>query len=345
VKALVLERKGEISIRDIEVDETLGSRDVRIALHTVGVCGSDVHYYTNGRIGPFVVKKPMILGHEASGTVVETGSEVRGLEPGDRVCMEPGIPNPTSRASLHGMYNLDESVLFWATPPVHGVTRTSVVHPAAFTFKIPDSVSFGEAAMVEPLAIGMHAAKKAAIKPGDVAVVTGAGTIGVTAALAALAGGCSKVIVTDVKPAKLEIAGRYEGIIPVDLQNEDPVQRVKELTDGWGADLVFEASGSPAAIASLFEFLCPGGCAVLIGIPVESAEIDVAGAQSREARIETIFRYTNMYPRTLALLESGKIDLKPLITETYPFDDGIKAYEYAANPSPSSVKIQIQVAD
>jgi D-xylulose reductase len=176
MKALVLEKKGDLHLRNIEVPDSPGPDDVKIAVHTVGVCGSDVEYYTHGAIGPFVVKEPMILGHEASGTVIETGGNVTGLKPGDRVCMEPGVPDPMSKPSLRGMYNLDPSVVFWATPPVHGVTRPTVVHPAAFTFKLPDEVSYGEAAMVEPLAVGMHAATKAKIKPGDIGVVIGAGT-------------------------------------------------------------------------------------------------------------------------------------------------------------------------
>ncbi len=344
VKALVLEKKGEISIRDIDIDEALGPRDVRIDIHTVGICGSDVHYYTHGGIASFVVTKPMILGHEASGTVAEIGADVANLKPGDRVCMEPGIPDPMSKASISGMYNLDPSVVFWATPPVHGITRPSVVHPAAFTFKIPDTIGFDEAAMVEPLAIGLHAAKKAAISPGDTAVVTGAGTIGMVTALAALAGGCSKVIITDVKAAKLRIAGRYSGIIPVDLTTEDAIAKVMDLTDGWGADIAFEASGSLAAVASIFDFLSPGGRAVFIGMPVEPVELDIVKAQAKEIRIETIFRYTNAYRRSIALIESGKVDLKPLITDTFDFNEGIEAYNFAANPPPSSVKIQIQIA-
>jgi len=158
MKALVLEAKKKLSMRDITLEERLGPRDVRIALRTVGVCGSDIHYYTHGEIGPFVVRAPMILGHEASGVVLEVGGEVKHLKEGDRVCMEPGIPDATSKASRLGMYNLDPSVRFWATPPVHGVTRPTVVHPADFTFKLPNNVGFGEGAMVEPLAVGMHAA-------------------------------------------------------------------------------------------------------------------------------------------------------------------------------------------
>lgn len=139
MEALVLEKKDVLNLRDIELDETLGPHDVRIALRTVGICGSDVHYYTHGAIGQFVVREPMVLGHEASGVVVEVGAEVKHLKVGDRVCMEPGIPDPNSKATLLGMYNLDPAVRFWATPPVHGVLRPTVVHPAAFTFKLPDN--------------------------------------------------------------------------------------------------------------------------------------------------------------------------------------------------------------
>jgi D-xylulose reductase len=201
MKSLVLERKDELSLRDFPIDkdeEVVGPREVRIKLHTVGICGSDVHYYTHGRIGHFVVDAPMILGHEASGPVIETGSEVTTLEVGDRVCMEPGIPDPNSRATRLGMYNIDPAVRFWATPPIHGILRPTVVHPEAFTFKLPDNVSFAEAAMVEPLAVGVHAATKARVKPGDIAVVMGAGPIGLVTALSALAAGCARVYVTDL---------------------------------------------------------------------------------------------------------------------------------------------------
>lgn len=341
MKALVLEKKGELSIRDIDIVEHLGPDDVRIALHTVGVCGSDIHYFTHGAIGPFVVKAPMVLGHEASGTVIEVGGNVTSLKAGDRVCMEPGIPNPMSKASLNGMYNLDPSVIFWATPPFHGVMRPEVVHPAAFTFKIPENVGFGEAAMVEPLAVGMHAAKKARIKPGDVAVVIGAGTIGVVTALSAVAGGCSRVFITDVKQEKLNIASQFGSLETV--ADTDAVQTVRKLTEGWGADIVFEASGNEKAAESVVDYLCPGGCIVLVGMPLSPISLDVVKAQAKEARIETIFRYANVYQRALALMGSGKIDLKPLITETFSFSDSVKAYEYAVNPKPASVKIQIEL--
>ena len=346
MKAVVLEKKGEITLRDIEIDEELGPKDVRIDVKSVGVCGSDVHYYTHGAIGSFVVEEPMVLGHEASGVVSEVGAEVSSLAVGDRVCMEPGIPDPAGRASRLGMYNLDPAVRFWATPPIHGCLRPSVVHPADFTFKLPESVSFGEGAMVEPLAIGMHAATKARIKPGDVAVVIGAGTIGMVTALAALAGGCSRVIISDVKQPKLDIAAGFGPVTPVNVAEENVASVVEEVTDGWGADIVFEASGSPKAAAAVFDYACPGGTVVFIGMPPEGTlPFDVVAAQAKEIGMKTIFRYAHMYPRAVALLGSGKIDIAPLLTERYPFERSVAAFDYACDPKPTSVKIQIEFSD
>jgi D-xylulose reductase len=342
MKALVLEKVKELSIRDIDIKETLGPDDVRIQIKSVGICGSDVHYYKFGSIGPFIVKKPMVLGHEASGIIIEAGHNVRDLKIGDRVCMEPGIPNPISRATRLGIYNLDPDVVFWATPPVHGCLRETVVHPALLTFKLPDDVSFDEGAMVEPLAVGLHAARKACIKPGDIALVTGAGTIGMVTALAAAAGGCSKVIVTDVIQPKLDMAAKF-GMIPVNIKERNLNEVVRDITNGWGVDLIFEASGNEASISGVFEPLCPGGKVVFIGMPVKPVPVDIVAAQAKEARMETIFRYAHVYPSAVSLLSSGKIDVKQLITDRYKFKDSIKAYEYAANPKPTSVKVMIQL--
>lgn len=343
MKALVLEEKGKLSLRDFDIQEEMGPEDVRVSLGTVGVCGSDVHYYTNGRIGPFVVNEPMILGHEASGIVREVGEQVTSLRVGDRVCMEPGIPNTKSRASLSGMYNLDESLTFWATPPVHGVMRPEVVHPAAFTYKLPENISLSEGAMVEPLAVGMHAVTKAGLQPGDFGVVIGAGTIGMVTMLSAVAGGCGQLVVTDVKQPKLDLARTLGPVHPVNVSKESPGGVVRELTDGWGADVVFETSGHPDAIAQALEVLRPGGKMVYVGIPEAPVAFDVPSALPREISIQTIFRYANVYSRALSLMSSGQIDVKPLISRTYPFDKSIEAYEYSVNPEPDNVKVQIEI--
>jgi D-xylulose reductase len=345
MKALVLEKTDELNLRNIDIKEKLGPRDVRIAIRNVGICGSDVHYYAHGRIGDFVVREPMVLGHEASGVITETGAEVENLKVGDRVCMEPGIPDPNSRASRLGMYNLDPAVVFWATPPVHGVLRPSVVHPADFTFKLPDNVSLAEGAMVEPLAVGMHAATKAKITPGDVAVVTGAGTIGMMTALSALAGGCSRVIISDVVQPKLDLAATFGPITPVNVKEQDLAEVVMDATDGWGADLVFECSGAAQAAEGIFKLLCPGGAAVLVGMPDGPIAYDVVAAQIKEARVEHIFRYAHVYDRALALMAGGKIDVKPMITDTFAFKDSIAAFDFAREMPPTSVKVQIELPE
>ena len=343
MKALVLEKTRHLALRDMEQPLVLGLDDVKIAVETVGICGSDVHYYTHGRIGPYVVEKPMVLGHEASGVVVEVGANVGALKPGDRVCMEPGIANDKSRATRLGLYNLDPDVVFWATPPVHGCLTPYVVHPANLTFKLPDNVSFAEGAMIEPLAVGMQAVTKARVTPGDVALVIGAGPIGIMVALAALAGGCSTVIISDIQNPKLEIAGCYDGIVAVNSRERDLAGFIREFTGNWGVDVVFEASGHPSAFKGIFEFIRPGGTAVFVGMPVEPVQLDIVSAQSKEVRIETVFRYANVYDRALALIASGKVDLKPLITETYPFGESVQAFERAAEGRPRDIKLQIHL--
>ncbi len=343
MRALVLERKSELSLRDIDLPREVGPGQIKIAIHTVGVCGSDVHYYTHGRIGPYVVNAPMVLGHEGAGTVIEVGAGVEAFKIGDRVCMEPGVPNLASRASKLGIYNVDPAVQFWATPPIHGILTPEVVHPAAFTYKLPENVSFAEGAMVEPFAIGMQAAARARIAPGDVGAVIGAGPIGIMVALAALAGGCAKVFVADFAKEKLAIAARYSGIVPVDVAREPIAMAVARATDGWGADVVFEASGSPKAFADIFDIARPGGAVVLVGLPVAPVQIDVPGAISKELRIETVFRYANIFDRALNLIASGKVDLKPLITGVFAFEDSVKAFERAARGLPSDVKLQIEM--
>jgi D-xylulose reductase len=341
MKAVVLEKKQELTIRDIDLPLELGTQDLKIRIHTAGICGSDIHYYLHGRIGPFVVEEPMVLGHEASGTVVEVGTAIKTFEIGDRVCMEPGIPNLGSRASLLGMYNVDPSVRFWATPPVNGCLTPFVVHPAAFCFHLPDNVSYAEGAMVEPFAIGMQAAAKASLKPGDVALVTGAGTIGMMTALAALTGGCSHVFISDLAQEKLNIIGKYANITPVNIQRVDLKQFIAQATGDWGVDVVFEASGDKDVYAGLCDLLCPGGTFVMVGMPVDCIKFDVVAAQAKEITVRTIFRYANMFDRAINLIASGRVDLKPLITHTFPWEQSVEAFRLAAEAHSDVIKIQL----
>ena len=257
--------------------------------------------------------------------------------------MEPGIPNFESNETLTGVYNLDPDVKFWATPPYHGVLRPSVIHPAALTFKLPDNVSFAEGAMIEPVSVGMHSVVKARPVIGDIAVVIGAGTIGMVTALCAIAGGCSKVIILDVVDEKLRLAETLGPISGVNPKNEDSIKRVKDLSDGVGANIVFECSGNEKAASTAVDLLAPGGTLVHVGIPLSPIAYDVSKAISKEIRVENVFRYRNVYPRAINLIASGKLNLKPLITDNFSFEESIKAFDFAVNMPARSVKVQIQL--
>lgn len=197
--------------------------------------------------------------------------------------------------------------------------------------------------MVEPLAIGMHAATKAGIKPGDIALVLGAGPIGVVTALAALAGGCAEVIICDLFDEKLAVAANYAGLHAVNLKTGNLAQKVADLTSGNGVDVVFECSGAKPAIGSISEHIAPGGTAVLVGMPIDAAPMDIVAAQAKEVTFKTIFRYANMYPRTLRLLSSGKLQVQPLISQTFKFKDSVAAFERAAAGHPTDIKIMLEM--
>ena len=341
--SLVLERKGELTLRDFPIEEKLGPTDVRIRMRVVGICGSDVHYYTHGYIGKFIVNAPMILGHEGAGEVIEIGAEVKSLKVGDLVCMEPGVPNPHSLEMKMGRYNLDPDIRFWATPPIHGCLRTEVIHPEAFTFKLPDGVSLAEGALVEPVAVGMMAATRAAIKPGDIALVLGAGPIGLVTAMAAIAGGCSQVVITDIQQPKLDLAKKINSVTPVNTAKEDLTEVIAKATRGRGVDLVFECTGNEKVAASVFEHLRPGGTVVHIGLPLENTSWDLSAAIVKEARVEHVFRYAHVYQKALDLMASGKLDAKPLITHHFNFSDSIAAFDFAKNMPPDGIKVHINM--
>ncbi|GHV41170.1 putative D-xylulose reductase [Spirochaetia bacterium] len=344
MKALVLEKTKSLSLRDYPISETVGPDDVKIAIKACGICGSDVHYYLHGSIGNFIVNEPMILGHESSGIVLEAGANVKNLKSGDRVCMEPGIPDFKSIETLKGMYNLDPAVRFWATPPIHGCLRETVVHPASLTFKLPDNISFHEGALVEPVAIGVWAAKKARIAPGDTALVIGAGTIGIVTALAAESSGCSKVYIADIKKGKLEFIKQHyrDKLETIDLNQTDVKTYFAEKGIN-GVNIVFEASGSAKVYENICSYLVPGGRMVLVGMPAGPVPLDVVAMQAKELSIETIFRYVNIYPLVVNMVGSGKLNVKPLVTKTYSFADSVAAFEYAATLPEKDVKIMIDL--
>lgn len=345
MQAVVLKETMKLEIQDIELDEVMGDDDVEISIKSVGICGSDVHYYEYGRIGDYIVSSPMILGHEASGVITKVGKSVKNLKVGDRVCMEPGIPSGGDKASLLGMYNLDPAVKFWATPPYHGCLRESVIHPAAFTFKLPEAISYDVGAFVEPFAVGVHAVSKAKCSAGSTAVVIGAGTIGICTAVALKAGGYSKIHIIDVQQKKIDFINSLAiaGMTGHCCQMEELSAIVRDDTDSWGVDAVFESSGAQLDYKKVIELLCPGGVLVLTGMPMKNISMDVVALQSKEIRVETIFRYANVYEKAVNMMVSSGFPFEKLISKVYPFQKSVEAFDQALKRSQDDIKIMINI--
>ena len=304
----------------------LGPTDVLIKVKAVGICGSDLHYYSKGRIGNFVVEPPYILGHEASGEVVEIGSDVKTLKVGDRVCMEPGVPCMACEQCLTGHYNLCKTLTFWATPPYHGCLCEYVKHPAAFTFKIPDNMSYVEGALVEPLAVGLHACNLGDVKLGDTVVIIGAGCIGLVTLLSAKARGATKIIIGDMIDKRLEKAAEL-GAITVNTANVSLGDKVMELTDGRGADVVLDCAGFSATVQEAIKAAKLAGTIVLVGLGADKLDgVDSGMMSEKELTLKSVFRYRNVYPTAINAISDGKIDVKAIVSHSFKFDDTVNAY-------------------
>ena len=317
-------------LEKLEVGEApmpvLDKDDVMIKIQSVGVCGSDLHYYTKGSIGDFVVDYPFILGHEAAGIVTEVGENVTNLKVGDRVCMEPGIPCMKCEECLTGHYNLCKHVKFWATPPYDGVLSEYVKHPAAFTFKIPDNMSFTEGALVEPLAIGLHACNTGNVKLGHTVAIVGAGCIGLVTLLAAKAYGATKIIVGDVIEKRLQKAEEL-GAITVNTRETDFGQKVLELTGGRGADVCIDCAGFTPTVDACLTAAKPAGTVIIVGLGADRVDgFNTSMMSVKELTVKSIFRYRNLYPTAINAIADGRIDVGTIVSHRFKFDDTIEAF-------------------
>lgn len=317
-------------IEKLEVGEApmpkIGADDVLIKVRSVGICGSDLHYYREGAIGDFKVEFPFILGHEAAGIVEEVGENVTSLKKGDRVCMEPGVPCMKCEECLSGHYNLCRDVRFWATPPYDGVLSEYVAHPAAFTFKIPDNMSFTEGALVEPLAIGLHACNMGGVKLGQTVAILGAGCIGLVTLLAAKAYGATQIIVGDVLEKRLNKA-RELGAVAINTAEEDFAAKVMELTGGRGADVCIDCAGFSATVDSCLSSAKPAGTVIIVGLGQDRVDGFNTGIMStKELTVKSIFRYRNLFPTAINAIAGGRIDVGTIVSHRFSFDDTINAF-------------------
>lgn len=335
--------KMELTERDIPVPE---KNEVLVRVEYVGVCGSDMHYYEAGGIGANIVKPPFVLGHEAGGTVVEAGAGVRHLKVGDKVALEPGKTCGKCEFCKTGRYNLCPDVIFFATPPIDGVFQDYVAHDADLCFKIPEQMDTMEAALLEPLAVGFHAARQGNARMGQTAVVTGAGCIGLVSIMALKAMGVTKIIAVDVMPKRLEKALELGATEAVNGKKKDTVQEILRLTDGKGADLTIETAGTEITTTQAIHFAKRGSDIVLVGYSASGEmNLPMSLALDKELTFRTVFRYRHIYPLAIEAVASGKVNLKGIVTNVFPLSDIQNAMDQSVRDKADIVKSVIKIAD
>jgi L-iditol 2-dehydrogenase len=300
------------------------------------VCGSDVHYFEHGRIGPYVVDRPLVLGHEAGGEVIALGPGVESLVIGQRVSVEPGVPCRSCSQCLAGRYNLCPDVRFFATPPYDGAFCEYVAMPAAFVHPVPDNVSDDAAGLLEPLSVGVWACRRGEVTAGSRVLVTGAGPIGLVTAQAARAYGATEVVVTDINPHRLDMAQRMGGVA-LDV-SKTPVGEA-----GFEPDVLLECSGNPRATRDAIGTVARAGHVVLIGMGGDELPLPLPYVQDRELVVTGAFRYANTWPTAIALASSGKVDLDLLVTGHYGLDEVEQALT-APRRDPTTVKAIVRPA-
>jgi L-iditol 2-dehydrogenase len=334
-RAAVLHGIGDLRVEDRPMPVP-GPNDVVVEIRSVGICGSDVHYYEHGRIGDFVVSTPMVLGHESSGVIVDAGST--GMRVGQRVAIEPGVPCGHCEQCRRGAYNLCPKVVFFATPPVDGALARYVAVHQAFAHPVPDSMSDDAAALIEPLSVGVWANRRAGTGIGSRVLVTGAGPIGVLCALTARAAGAGWVGLADVHPARLEAAAAF-GL--------DDVIDARESVDyaDYQPDVLLECSGAAPVVSAGITALQPLGRAVLVGMGASAEQtLPVATIQNRELVVTGTFRYAHTYPDAIALVAGGRIDLDALVGARLPLDESERALKMG-HTDPSVLKTMVLVQE
>ena len=343
MKVAVMLGIGKMGFEERDIPK-VKENEVLVKLEYVGIYGSDLHYYETGAIGDYVVEPPFVLGHEPGGTVVEVGKNVKNLKVGDRVALEPGKTCGHCEFCKTGRYNLCPDVVFFATPPVDGVFQEYVAHEADLCFKLPDNVSTLEGALIEPLAVGFHAAIQGDAHLGQRAVVMGAGCIGLVSMMALKARGVSEVYVVDIMEKRLDKALELGATGVINGAKEDVLEKVNELTDGAGMDLVIETAGTEITTRQAIHMAKKGSNIVLVGYS-KSGEmtLPMSLVLDKELTFKTVFRYRHIYPMAIDAVAAGKVNLKGIVTDIFGLDEAQKAMDYSVNNKADIVKAVIRI--
>ncbi len=337
MKSAVLHKAFDLRIEETERPKPKPG-EVLVKVRAVGICGSDMHLYQEGKVGNAVVSQPMVLGHEAAGEVVEVGDGVTSLVVGDRVAIEPGIPCRKCEYCKHGEYHLCPDVQFMGVPHVDGLFTEYATVPADFAFKLPDSLDSVQGAMLEPLTVGLQSAEEGNIGPGQSVVIYGAGPIGLSSMQAASVRGATKLIVVDMVEKRLRLAKELGATHVFNSKEVDVVEEVTKLT-GRGADVVIETAAVPPTVQQSLWAAKRGGTVVFTGVPSQSIiELDIVRIVRTRLRVHGCFRYVNQYPVAVALAAAGKVNLDAMVTHYFSFDELAKGIEFTANNKDVAIK-------
>lgn len=318
--------------------------EILVKLEYVGVCGSDIHYYETGRIGNYIVQPPFMLGHESAGIVVKVGPDVKHLKVGDKVALEPGKTCGHCHFCREGKYNLCSDVVFFATPPVDGVFAEYVAHEADLCFKLPENVDTLEGALIEPLAVGFHAANQGEAHAGQTAVIFGAGCIGLVSLMALKAEGVNTIYVVDIMEKRLEKALEVGATAVINSNKVNPIEEINKLTAGEGVNLVIETAGMEITTRQAINVARKGSNILLVGYS-KSGEmtLPISLAIDKELTFKSVFRYRHIYPMAIEAVASGKIDLRSIVTNIFDFDDIQNAMDMSVSDKSNIVKSVIKI--
>lgn len=339
--AVVMTDVQRLEIREIPMP-VCGDDDVLVKTAYVGICGSDAHFFETGSIGTSIVNPPFILGHEYSGTVIETGKNVENLKIGDHVTLEPGVPCGRCSYCKNGRYNLCDNMQFKSSPPVDGLFTKYVAHPAHLAFKLPESVSLLDGALIEPLSVGFYASEMGEVALGKTVAILGSGCIGLTTLLSCKQHQASRIIVTDMCESRLEKARELGATSTIDASKEDVIERILELTEGRGADVVFETAGSRHTALQTSHIVAKGGRVVMVGVIVGDIPYNFRALNRKEADLKTIWRYRNVYPKAVEAVERKLINLDGIISDVFDYTDAQEAFEKSIKDKEHSIKIALK---